>query len=46
MALREIDYKDLVEDSFQSTDDVEFNYPKRDFHTQYVGLIKRVLVDE
>ena len=52
--MKEIDVRDcplnplaaFSEDGFVDRDLVEFNYPKRDFHTMYIGEIVKVLVRE
>lgn len=36
----------LMESSFMDDTLVEFNYPKRDFHTMYVGEIVRILKND
>ena len=38
--------QDILEENFINKDIVSEHYQKKDFHTMYIGLIKKVLINE
>lgn len=46
LVCRKIYQAPIVEEGFIDKDLVDFNYPKRDFHTMYVGEVVKVLKED